>query len=86
MSDLEQRVTRVETEVSQLRSDVTDIKGKLTHTATKADVEDLKEFFAERDRIGSDRLWQITKTLVWIFGAVVLVAFGIDRLPEWWAR
>lgn len=82
--DFENRLTKVEVEVSELRNDVTEIKGQLTQTATKRDLEDLKEFFTDRDRLGSDRLWYITKTLMWIFGAVVLVAFGIEKLPKWW--
>lgn len=84
MRDLEQRVTRVEAEVSQLRGDVAEMKSKLAQTATKSDLEDLKSFFSERDAIGGDRLWWITKALVVIFGAVVLVAFGIERIPRWW--
>lgn len=83
-ADFEQRLTKVEVEVKELRYDVTEIKGQLTQTATKKDLEDLKEFFAERDRIGGDRLWWITKALVLIFGAVVMAAFGIEQVSRWW--
>lgn len=84
MSDFEQRLTRVEVEVSELRSDVTEIKGQLGQTATKRDLEELKRFFTDRDRVGSDRLWWITKALVILFGAAVMVAFGIEKVVRWW--
>lgn len=84
MTDFEKRLTKVEVEVGELRDDVAEIKGQLGLTATKHDLEELKKFFTERDQIGSDRLWWITKALVYIFGAVVLAAFGIEKVSRWW--
>jgi len=84
VTDFEKRLTKVEVEVGELRDDVAEIKGQLGLTATKHDLEELKKFFTERDQIGSDRLWWITKALVYIFGAVVLAAFGIEKVSRWW--
>lgn len=80
--DIPERVTRLEAQMSEVRDDVGEIKRQLAKAATKEDVEALKEFFADRDAASSDRLWWLTKALVLLFGAAVMIAFGIERLPQ----
>lgn len=83
-SDFEQRLTRVEVEVGELRADVTEIKSVLRRAATKEDLESLKQFFADRDRINSDRQWWVVKALVILFGALVATTLGLDKAIGWW--
>lgn len=70
--------------MAEVRDDVGEIKRQLTRTATKADLEDLKKFFAARDAAAGDRMWWLTKALVLLFGAAVMVAFGIEKIPQIW--
>jgi len=82
--DIPERVTRLEAQMSEVRDDVGEIKRQLAKTATKEDVEELKTFFSERDAASNDRLWWLTRALVLLFGAAVMIAFGIERLPQLW--
>jgi len=84
MTDIPERVTRLEAQMSEVRTDVGEIKRQLTKTATKQDLENLKAFFADRDAAAGDRMWWITKALVLLFGAAVLAAFGIEKIPQLW--
>lgn len=78
-ASMERRVTRVESEVGQLRTDVAAIESKLNTTATKEDMKDLRLFFENRDKVSSDRMWWIVRVLIVIFGLVAIAAFGIDK-------
>ena len=82
--DIPERVTRLEAQMSEMRSDVSEIKMQLAKAATKEDVEALKTFFADRDAASNDRLWWLTRALVLLFGAAVMIAFGIEKLPQLW--
>lgn len=82
--DIPERVTRLEAQMSEVRDDVGEIKRQLTRTATKADLEELKSFFADRDAMTGDRMWWLTKALVLLFGAAVMLAFGIEKIPQLW--
>lgn len=76
------RVTRLETQMAEVRSDVSEIKQRLGTTATKEDVTELRRFLETRDQLHGDKLWWITKTLLLLFGGAVAVAFGIQQLPK----
>lgn len=83
-TDIERRLTRVEAEVDQLRSDVRDVKAALSQAATKKDVENLMAFFAQRDKEVSNRLWWLVQALIILFGVLLLAAFGIENAGKWW--
>ena len=82
--DIPERVTRLEAQMSEVSDDVGEIKRQLVKTATKADLEDLKKFFAARDAEAGSRMWWITKALLLLFGAAVMLAFGIEKIPQLW--
>lgn len=80
-ADTESRVTRLETQMSEVRESLTQLKAQLSQTATKSDLMEMKGYFECRDKDHTAQLWWLVKGLIIIFGAVVLTAFGMDKIP-----
>ncbi|WP_408954719.1 hypothetical protein [Natroniella sp. ANB-PHB2] len=81
MNDLDNRLTKVETEVENMKEDVAANTEKLQGTATKKDVEDLKRYFGERDSDFTKNMWKLIFGLLVLLGGLLVTMFGIENLP-----
>jgi len=68
MADLENRVSVLETQMASVQEDLAEIKAQIGQAATKQDVQDLQQFFDDRDHTYTHNLWRL------VFGLVILVA------------
>lgn len=66
--DMESRVTKLETEMVDVKADLSEIKAQIGQAATKKDLGELRSFFVERDQSYTKNLWKL------VFGLVALVA------------
>jgi len=66
--DLESRVSVLETQMASVQEDLAEIKQQIGQAATKRDLQDLQQFFDNRDKTYTHNLWRL------VFGLVLLVA------------
>lgn len=84
--DLNERVAKLETEVSNIKGDVVDMKDQLCGMATKEDVMTLKEFFYSRDKEYTKNMWRVIFGLLGLMAAIVLASYGLKEIPAIFAR
>src|SRR5690606_13925773 len=65
--DLESRVSVLETQMASVQEDLAEIKQQIGQAATKRDLQDLQQFFDNRDKTYTHNLWRL------VFGLVLLV-------------
>jgi len=80
--ELENRVTRLETEMDAVESNIAKIEGHLESTAKKEDVKDLKAYFEKRDQHYTEKMWKVIYGLIGALVIIALTAYGIEKIPS----
>lgn len=82
MAKFETELKHTKEDVAALREDTKKLTEDVKKMATKEDVEQLKEYFLQRDLAYGDRMFWIVKALVLIVGGIVLWLVGGPKLAE----
>ena len=81
ITEINGRVTRLESDVENNKTDILEIKDKMDLMATKDDVENLKQVILSRDDTYTKNMWIVIYGLMGVVAAIALAAFGIEKLP-----
>lgn len=76
------RVSKLEYRVNSIQEDVAEIKEEVKQSATKGDLAELKQYFANRDNQYNDKMWKLIFGLLLLFGGLMVVMFGIKEIPK----
>ena len=79
---LDNRVTRLETQMAEVREDIADIKTQIQASATKADLAELKAYFERRDQTYTTNMWKVIFGLLAVLVALVALSFGLKEIPK----
>ncbi|SNY19462.1 hypothetical protein SAMN06265827_105126 [Orenia metallireducens] len=80
--ELNDRVTRLESDMKNVQDDVCEIKEHLKETATKEDVINLKDYFEDRDRDFIKNMWKVIFGLIITIVTIAMSLVGIDKIPK----
>ena len=64
--------------IDRLETDVSDLKKQLTETAKKSDVQELKEAIESRDATYTKNLWKLIWILIAVFTGIVAINTGLN--------
>lgn len=83
---LDQDVSGMKAQIKSLEKGQARVEAALEHTSTKDDLNSLRSWLEKRDesrdKVWGDRMWHIVKFLLYLFGALVVVFFGLQEASK----
>lgn len=83
INGVEQTVSGLRVQVGNLEKGQAKLEETLRHAATKDDLSGLRSWLEKRDesrdKVWGDRMWHIVRFLLYLFGALVIVFFGLQE-------